>query len=422
MKPKRTKRIRLKLAKGIYRDEYGIDVLAHVGSGKYLRTKRKRFSLTDADGREYSKQNGNLAALEFARERLRFELTETPEAKRGRGTLAAAIDSYLEQPFLTGGKKVDFTYLLAHWKNSDLGAMDPDRIKRSQIKAQLGTWKAAGVANVTLNHRLRALRAVDTWLHPEDDDDDNRRSLMTDKIEREDPPDPEPRGIPIPIVQRILSHLPDRGRPTKGKSRPPVSHTKIRLHVLAFTGLPASQLIRLARTAVNFREGRMLRPRRPKGKGAPAGWIDLLPAAVEALKQYDEAGLWKKSFSNSSVNKSFKRAIANTRAALEREAEQTGDSTLLEQFTTAVPDDCSTYDLKHSFLTDAYETTGDIHAVAALGQHTDPKTTERYTKAAVPKRVALAIAKMREAWAALPPPPAPAARSPQKFKVVARGA
>jgi integrase len=147
-------------------------------------------------------------------------------------------------------------------------------------------------------------------------------------------------------------------------------------------------------------------------------WADLLPPALEALRDYDRAGLWGRSFSRSSMHGSYRRAVINTRKALIAEAEQTGDRTMLEQFLEAVPENSYPYDTRHSFLTDAYRQTGDLAAVAELGQHASLDTTERYTKAAVPERVAAAIDKMRARW--FPEAPKPGA-TVRDFHLVEKG-
>jgi integrase len=158
----------------------------------------------------------------------------------------------------------------------------------------------------------------------------------------------------------------------------------------------------------------MLMPNRPKGKGVRAKYVPLLPQAVEAFKRFDAVGLWGlPHFSASSAWKSWTCAVENTRAALAREAAQTGDTQPLDDFNRDVPPKCHPYDLRHSFLTDAYEQTGDIRAVAGLGHHADIKTTERYTTGGVAKRETIAVDKMRDAWKDLPPVPPPAPRVPR---------
>jgi integrase len=169
--------------------------------------------------------------------------------------------------------------------------------------------------------------------------------------------------------------------------------------------------MRLDRKRVNFREGKLFLPARKKVKGAEGAWVDLLPPAVEALRDYDRAALWGKTFSRASMRKSWRRAVVNCRKALVAE----GDKTMLEQFDASVPPNCNPYDTRHSFLSDAYRQSGDIHAVKHIAQHADIKTTERYTKAAVPERVAGAIEKMRARW--FPESPKPGA-TVREFHVV----
>src|SRR5262249_41512081 len=80
------------------------------------------------------------------------------------------------------------------------------------------------------------------------------------------------------------------------------------------------------------------------------------------------------SFSNSSLRQAFRRAC--------RKAGVTG---------------MRPYDLRHSFGTMLYKLTGDIHAVGALMVHASQKTTARYTLAAVPQRLRLAVGKFNRA-------------------------
>jgi len=371
-------------------------VKARIGSGKDLREARERFPLVDADGIPYSKKN--IGELIKCRLQLLEDLRRTRAADgSGAGTLGAAIDSFLAAHPVTSAsrKHEDYKFLLAHWRRSELAAVPVTALTRKQIREQLEAWTAAGLAPTTVNHRKRALAAV-LRLELEADEDEDV-IVPTDTIANVPAKRLEPRGILMPIVARILSTLPDRGRPTNG-TRAEYSETKIRLTVMAWTGLAHKSLTRLERRHVNFREGKLFLPPRKKGKGAAGVWVDLLPPAIDALRQYDAAALWQKAFSRSSMYKSWQLAVTKTLRSLRDEAEKTGDKTMLEQFLTSVPDKCRPYDLRHSFLSDAYRQTGDIRAVQALGQHADLKTTERYTLAAVPERVASAIDKMRAVW------------------------
>jgi integrase len=361
--------------------------------------------------------------------RCRLQLLEDLKQQRRRtggeaGSLGAAIDTWKhEHPltpradgkFVIDDKRADDHRLLAHWRTSPLAHEPVAAIKRSQVRAQLKAWTDSGRAPTTVNHRMRALAAVLRWELGADDDEDV--TLPTDGIAYLPPPKGEPRGILMPIVARILATLPDRGRGERGGSRPDVSVTKIRLRVMAWTGLAHKSVERLDRKRVNFREGKLFLPARKKGKGAEGAWVDLLPPAIDALRDYDRAALWGETFSRSSMRKSWRRAVSNTRKALVGEAEQSGDHTMVEQFDASVPPNCNPYDTRHSFLSDAYRQSGDIQAVKHLAQHADIKTTERYTKAAVPERVASAIDKMRARW--FPEAPKPGA-TVRDFHVVGK--
>lgn len=407
------RRTRTTIVQGIYQDAHGITVLARIGSAPNLLEKKARFPLVDHDGIPYSKRNCDeliKCRLQLLEDLRRQRATNGGEA----GSLGAAIDDWKRDHPLTpradgktviDDKRADEYRLLAHWRTSTLANEPVGAIKRSQVRAQLKAWTEAGRAPTTVNHRMRALAMVLRWQLGADDDED--LVLPTDGIEYLPPPKGEPRGILMPILARILATMPDRGRAAKGEDRPDHSETKIRLRVMSWTGLAHKSLQRLDRKRVNFREGKLFLPARKKGKGAEGAWVDLLPPAIDALRDYDRAGLWGKTFSRASMRKSWRRAVANTRKALAAAAETSGDRTLLEQFDATVPPNCNPYDTRHSFLSDAYRQSGDIHAVKHLAQHADIKTTERYTKAAVPERVASAIEKMRARW--FPEAPKPGA-------------
>lgn len=405
-------RTRRTIVQGIYQDAHGISVIARIGSRPHLLTASARFPLVDHDGIPYSKKNCD----ELIRCRLQlFEDLRRTRAQAGgeAGSLGAAIDDWKVAHPLTPrshgtiveDKRADDHRLLTHWRMSPLAVEPVAALTRSQIRAQLQAWTAAGRAPTTVNHRKRALGDLLRWALGADDDDDV--TIPTAGIACLPPRAPEARGVPLPIVVRILATLPDRGRPTGRGIRPTISHTKIRLRVMAWTGLPHRSLVRLERRHVNFRDGKLFLPARKKGKGAPGVWVDALPAALDALRDYDRAGLWGRPFSRASMHKSFRRAVAHTRAALMAEAEVSGDRTLVEQFLAAVPPNCRPYDLRHAYLSEVYRLTGDIKAVQELGQHASRDTTDRYTRAAVPERVAQAIDQMRARW--FPDTPKPGA-------------
>jgi len=397
-----TKRRRVRLEEGIYRDRNFLLAIVRVGQRAGVPPKRKKYPL----GTE-------LRTIRAWRARSEAELLETvphvPDSLDG--ILATDIPVFLNR-IAAGRRREDFRMLLAHWSASPLGTMPREDISRDDIIQQLARWEEAQVAVSTRNHRLRALR---TFYHALDGVE---TANPTDKIKKTREPPAEIRSIPMPLVILILSNIPDRGRPTNG-TRPTYSELKIRLQVMAWTGMPSAQLLRLEPRHVDFAGARIyLQPRR-KGKGSRGAWVTLMPPAVDALRAFAIAKLWGRPWSRSSMRKSWRGAIRRTTAQLTKEAEDTGDRALLEQFMLSVPPDCRPYDLRHSFATEAYRLTGELRAVAELLQHATLETTKRYTEGAVSERVADAIDKMTAAWKAIPPL-APPPRKKSGLKLVAR--
>lgn len=430
---------RRSIGQGIYQDAHGITVIARVGYKENLQSSPPvRFPLVDADGIPYSRRHNRELVECYLR--LRAALLDARRVSGGTGSIGVAIDRFLEDhPVVKhdpSPRNRDYKYLLAHWRTSAIAALQvtaPVPTVRAAIAKELETWTRAGAAPTTVNRRKQALADVFRPLIPADAD--GVQILPTDHIPDVPPRRYAPRGIDLAIIARILSALPDRGQGIKGQTRSTVSATKIRLRVMAWTGLALASLIRLKRNQVDIAGARMYFPPRKKAKGSAGVWVDLLPPALEALRDFDAAGLWNRPCSKSSMYKSWRRAVENTRAALvaaaELEASETPGVTtaraMLEQFDIAVrvtvaPDgtvhaDCKPYDLRHSFGTDVYHKTGDIYATKAIMQHADIKTTERYIEAAVPARVATAIDKMRAAW--FPEAPKPGA-TVRDFRVVAK--
>ena len=318
-----------------------------------------------------------------------------------RGTLAADIPAYLAT-LPDGRYKRDSAEILAHWIAVDVGGLSRDSITRLDVIAQIAAWGNAGVAVGTCNRRLSRLRKLYHAL------DGPTAPNPTDAIKFGREPEGEPRDIPIRIVKLILDSLPDHGRAERGGTRPDVSLTKLRLTVMAWTGIPSASLARVQPRDLDFSSARIyLRPRR-KGKGREGAWVALLPPAVAALRAFVDAGLCGRPWSNSSMRKTWHVGIARAKKTAAELAQKTGDESWAREL-AALPPRCKPYDLRHSFGSEIYRQTGDIRAVSELLQHADLETTKRYTKGAVSERVTAAIAKAAAVYAAaLTPPPAPA--------------
>jgi len=217
------------------------------------------------------------------------------------------------------------------------------------------------VSGATVNKRLRALSNLYTVL-------DGRHAPNP---VRDVPELPEPtrriRALPYEVIAAILAALPDRGRPVKGQKRPTLSHAKLRLTVMAYTGWPPATLQQLTPADIDLELGIAHLPARRKGKGAPAVSVPLLPEAVDALRDFAAADLWG-PFDARTVNRAWKRAA------------KTLDITGIRA-----------YDLRHSFLTAVGLASKDERAVQALAQHGDIRTTRGYTEGGVSARLDAAL-------------------------------
>lgn len=231
--------------------------------------------------------------------------------------------------------------------------------------------RAQPLSASTVNGRLRALENLFTVLYGRRADNPVR------EVPEADPPDDAPRAIPRDVVAAILAALPDRGRPIRGGGIPEDSLTKARLTVMAYTGLSHSQLARVQPADVDLELGTLyLRPRH-KGRATKAGkghTVPLLPEAIAAFRHFAALECWGK-FSRHSMRKSFRRACASL----------------------GLPDTLRVYDIRHGFGSQLYAAGGDLHATGVFLGHRDPRTTERYTMAAVDPRLKQVMEHLRKA-------------------------
>jgi integrase len=387
---------RIAIAPGIWRDGNQIVARVRVGSSRdgSQITRTKVFPLgTDVT---------TIVAWQLGERR---DLLLTRPAAAIRGTLAADVPIYLAT-LPEGRYKVDSEDLLAHWIAADVGRLPRESITRLDVIAQISKWSDAGAAVGTCNRRLSRLRKLYHAL------DGPTVPNPTDAIKFQREPTGEARDIPIRIVKLILDSLPDQGRADRGGTRPDVSKTKLRLTVMAWTGIPAASLARVRPRDLDFKGARIyLRPRR-KGKGADGVWIALLPPAVDALRAFVDAGLCGQPWSNSSMRKTWHVGIARATKKADELAEKTGDRSWRDEL-AALPPRCKPYDLRHSFASEIYRVTGDIRAVSECLQHADLETTKRYTKGAVSERVTAAIAKAADVYASVQRLPSASASRPK---------
>ena len=400
------RRRRLQIEEGIYRDRNFLLALVRDGERYGLKPARTKFELGTP-----------LPRIRAWRQRAKADILDAiaqlPRAPHA-GSFATDVPHFLTL-LPESRRRTDFAGILQAWIDSDLGAVDRRDLTREQILAQRARWLDEGFAIVTVNHRLRALRALYHGLDGVDVPN------PTDKIRYLRPPRREHRFIPMPYVAQILAAIPDHGRAVRFGTRPAYSELKIRLTIMAWTGIPPAQLERLRPRDVDLDAGTMYLPPRRKGTGTPGVRTDLMPQALEAFIAFARAGLWGKPWSRSSAKKSWAGAIARVMKALKKAADEADDQTAYKAFCDAIPPNCRPYDLRHSFATEMYRRTGDLGAVAEILQHADLSTTQIYTSGAVSERAASAIAKMTQAHKGLavtPPASPPAKRTHGAIRLI----
>lgn len=243
-----------------------------------------------------------------------------------------------------------------------------DRIRKSitpgEIRAQLEAWRMEDYAPSTCNHRRTALMHLWSVL-----DGKSAPNPARDVPRYQEDAGP-PRALSPAAVALLLHLMPD-------------CQTKARLTLLAWTGWPPAQIAKLTPPDIDWDRTAWVRPRR-KGRGAAGVCLPLLPAAWDALRDFKRLGCWG-AFSTASARTSLRRAATKANAIM------------LPLALHAELADVTPYQFRHSFGTLVAAITRDDRAVQSLMQHSDIRTTHRYTGATVDPRVAAAMAKVEDA-------------------------
>jgi integrase len=221
-----------------------------------------------------------------------------------------------------------------------------------------------------VNNRLRALENLYTVL------DGRRADNPVREISEAEEPDGDARGLPYDVVEALLSHLPDRGRPDGSGTRPTISLTKLRLRVIAYVGLSHGELKRVGSSDLHLDAPLpwVWIAGRRKGKGTKGTAQPLTEEGAAALGALVEAG-GLGGFSHSAMWASFQRACSKLELSGIRP-----------------------YDLRHSWATEVYEKTGgNLPVVQLLMRQKSPATAQRYGKRAIDPIRAAAIAAVRAA-------------------------
>ena len=279
------KRKRTRIARGIYRDQWGLAATVKVDR----KQREQRFP-----------KGTSLRKIREWQDQVRVAL-RAAAPRQPRSSLTVDADRYLamvrRMPSYRERKRN-----INEWV-AELGPRRRDSISTEGIAAVLQRWEQDGYAASTLNHLRGALMHLWTRLDGKD------AANPAARIPRYREPAPEPRGLSWEDVDRILAVMPDRGQPIAGRPIDDASKTKARLAVIAFTGLTQQQLKQLKLQDVFCRESAIRAPARHKGRGASAQVIPVTRRGLEALARFAELDCWG-LFSNASLNKSFQWACA----------------------------------------------------------------------------------------------------------------
>jgi integrase len=272
-----------------------------------------------------------------------------PKATRFEQDASTYLDAVTSMPSYS-----DREYHIGQWAAVFKGR-DRQTVTALEIRTQLERWRQTLSAS-SCNKRRTALMSFYTRLNGKSGYNPVRD---VEKYAEEE----EPRAQHPVTIYRILALM----RPSK---------TRARLRVILTTGWPHAQVKRLKPEHLDLQNARAWVTPRRKGKGRKGGWLPLLPAAVTALKEFQQWAAFGE-FSNSSMHSRFAHALGKLNAHRQR----------LKLPTLSV----HPYDLRHSFGTAVAHRITDERALQELMMHSRIEQTRRYTESATAGRVERAI-------------------------------
>lgn len=352
------------LAPGIREDKYGIEIRASRGTGANKKTDYER-----------AESGTSIKTLKARQCEMRGALLKKhPAAKRG--TFAADVQQYLPavKSLATYAER---EYHMSLWC-AEFGSRSRGTIKTHEISAVLQKWLATGASPYTILNKRNALMNLWTVL------DGSAAPNPVDESFAPATPTLTANDIPWPTIDKVLDALENRGQGVKGVKRGTVSKTKIRLHVIAYTGLPHALLKQVKPEHIHWDDETIDVMKRRKGSGVDQRRMSLSVEALEALRAFDEHDCYG-GFSNSSMTKTWRRAWKWVHPNWPKDQR--------------IP---YPYRLRHSFAVAITQKTGDEKGVAQLLMHSpSSNATRRYTQGAVPERMRVNVAAFSEQRAKL---------------------
>jgi integrase len=261
----------------------------------------------------------------------------------------------------------DRVYHIKQWASVFRGR-DRDTISPLEIRTQLEKWRQTLSAS-SVNKRRTALMSFYTRLN-------GRSGYNPVRDVAKYPEEEEMRAQHPYTILRVLSFM----RPSK---------TRARLMVILTTGWPHAQLKRLRPEHLRLDQARAYVTPRRKGKGRKGVWLPLLPAAVQALRVFQQWDCFTpldketgkpKPFSHSSMHSRFAHALGKLNAHRAK--------------LKLPPLSIHPYDIRHTFGTALAHRMTDERAIQELMLHSRIEQTRRYTEAATQGRVERAVAEM----------------------------
>lgn len=330
--------------------------------------KVRGIRLHGAGFQTYCRVNGEYRSATWPRDTPVSEMTtwlrdqraqKTQLPKTARGTFEADARAYLEkvEALPTYTQRVTHLELWA----AVFRGRRRSTITSAEIRAQRERWLLEGLAPHTVNLRLRALSNLWTVL------DGRRAPNPVRDVPEATEPDPEPRSLPYWLAQRIADRF-NRQAP----------RNRAIVELMITTGLTPVEISRLQ--PAHWRQQALFVQGRRKGQGGASRSIPLSDAAMRALGAFAAAQGWGKM-----PNRHFYRQFHQAARAVARDP-LTIDDGLRAHLRAVKP-----YDLRHTFATQLYASSGDAHAAAHLLGHRSTSTTRRYIEAALELRAAKAV-------------------------------
>lgn len=333
-------RHRVRIAKGVYRDQHGLAATVKVG-----RVQRERRFPLDAPLDELKEWQATVRADLWKQERNRpAPLPDEPPA--ARGTLAVDIDRYVKLLAGRPSEGSERAHLRA-WVPL-YGTRRRAYLRPEDVSAAIKQWQTEGIAAQTIIHRCRVLRQLYHAL------DGKTARTPVDGVPRPPKPDPKPIALPVALITKALLAL---------EALDPVMAARFR--VLATTGQRPAQVMRATPVHVDLKRRIWLVPTAKKNR---AREIHLNAEMLWAWKTFLACDAWG-PYDTSRMARLLRRC--------------------------GWPADVRPYNARHSFAVDALARGVDLGDLQGLLGHTEIDTTRRYYAPILQERLKAASVKMQ---------------------------